>query len=385
MRRNPMSGWSAVILMLLAGFGLVAVACNARSNAGGSSHAGQDLEAGVPLPVADAGVDGGDSAGEAAAISPQAYLRIAQVSPHLPPIDLCVAPHGTTAFQGPLLARLIASTGQDAGTDALAPGLAYAQVSAYLSLDEGQYDVRLVAAGASSCSASLPTASAPDDGGEDAASRADTGRAVDGEAREVDDAETEDTGDDGSTSDVAGSGDTPDRTNLSALSFDTYTTLLIAGDWEPAGADPGLTLTLLADDAVLAGPAAVLRGVNAVPSWPAADFVLGSFASDWMPILTAVPFAAASAHAGTDDGVVDANGYLAISTQMVQAMGARSSSGDGGGAEAVAASVEIDLGSIATLIAVGGKTGDATHPPALLLCTDNQPSGGLLSDCSVSP
>jgi hypothetical protein len=47
--------------------------------------------------------------------------------------------------------------------------------------------------------------------------------------------------------------------------------------------------------------------------------------------------------------------------------------------------VEIDLGSIATIIAIGGKTGDSANPPALLLCIDNTPSGGLLSDCSVAP
>jgi hypothetical protein len=383
MRRNPPSRSSTVTPLLLAGLGLVAVACSARSNAAGSSHANQGTEAGGPLPVADAGADGAD---DATAIAPQAYLRVAQLSPDLPPIDLCVAPHGSTVFQGPLLARLVASLGAEEGgtTDASPPGLAYAQVSAYLALDEGQYDVRLVAAGASSCSASLSSANAPDDDGDDAASFVDAGRGGDSEAGE---AETDDTGGESSTTDAGadGAGGTADRTNLSLLSFDTYTTLLIAGDWQPAGADPALTLTLLPDDAVLAGPAAVLRGVNAVPSWPAADFGLGSFATDWTPILTAVPFAAASARAGAGDGVVDADGYLPIATQMGQAMGARSSSGDGGGADAVATSVEIDLGSIATLIAIGGKTGDAMHPPALLLCTDNQPSGGLLSDCSVSP
>jgi hypothetical protein len=36
------------------------------------------------------------------------------------------------------------------------------------------------------------------------------------------------------------------------------------------------------------------------------------------------------------------------------------------------------------VIAVGGKTGDAIHPPALLLCIDNQPPGGLLADCSFA-
>jgi hypothetical protein len=36
------------------------------------------------------------------------------------------------------------------------------------------------------------------------------------------------------------------------------------------------------------------------------------------------------------------------------------------------------------VIAVGGKTGDALQSPALLICVDNQPSGGLLADCSIA-
>ena len=40
-------------------------------------------------------------------------------------------------------------------------------------------------------------------------------------------------------------------------------------------------------------------------------------------------------------------------------------------------------GSIVTAFAIGGKSGDSAHPPSILICTDNQPSGGSLSDCSV--
>jgi hypothetical protein len=325
--------------------GMLVFACSAGSHPEGGTPAdgGIDARGTSPGAGADAGSDGDDSTDEAPSSPPLAQLRVAQLSPDLGPVDLCVAPHGTTVFRGPLLAELAASLGDDAGTDAAPPGLAYPQVSAYLSLDEGTYDVRLVAAGASTCS--LPAIEAG----------------------------------------TAAFPGTPDWTDLPPVAFNTYTTLLIAGDWQVAGADASLTLTLLPDDAVLAGPAAVLRAVNAVPSWPAADFGLGTFAIDWTPVLVGVPFAAASAHAGADDGVVDANGYLPIPTEVAQAMGARPSSRDAGVAVAVASSVEIDLGSIATLLAIGGKTGDSTHPPALLLCTDNQPSGGLLSDCSVSP
>ncbi len=66
-------------------------------------------------------------------------------------------------------------------------------------------------------------------------------------------------------------------------------------------------------------------------------------------------------------------------------MSAQPADEDAGGEVASASRVEIDLGSVATVFAVGGKTGDASHPPALLLCVDNEPSGGLLSDCSIAP
>jgi len=62
-----------------------------------------------------------------------------------------------------------------------------------------------------------------------------------------------------------------------------------------------------------------------------------------------------------------------------------SSSSDAAAGLAVDTNVDIELGAIATVIAIGGKTGDSAHPPALLVCIDNQPSGGLLSDCSVGP
>jgi hypothetical protein len=176
-----------------------------------------------------------------------------------------------------------------------------------------------------------------------------------------------------------------DWTSLPPLAFNTYTTLLVAGDLSPVGSDAPLTVTMLPDDAVLAGGAALLRAVNAVPSCPSLGFGLSSI-SQWMPLLTDVSFATASARAAPGDGTVDANGYLPIAPLDGQAMSAGPASSDAGAgvATASAASVDIVLGSIATVLAIGGKTGDTANPPALLLCMDNQPSGGLLSDCSVA-
>jgi hypothetical protein len=324
-----MKQWLSTTSVSLGAIGVLA-ACGAHAPAQKTAGvvANDDGGGGATPPIADAG--GPSDAGASA--PPQAYLRVAQLSPDLPPIDVCVASHGTTTFQGPLVGQLAGAL-DDAGPGAVAPGLGYAQVGAYLALVPGQYDVRIVAAGALSCS--------------------------------------------------VGDSGVPDATNLPALAFNTYSTLLLAGESSPVGSDEGLTVRVVTDDAVITGGAALLRAVNAVPSSPALDLGLGSDAGPWAALLTDVAFAAASAQVGPGEGAVDSNGYLPIAPLSNQAVSFRASE-DAGVDVAVANSVEIDVGAIATLIAIGGKTGDLTHPPALLLCVDNQPSGGLLSDCSIA-
>jgi hypothetical protein len=345
-----MKHWSSVIAASLGALGLFAAAC---SSSKGASHPGEqpdtgDDAGGSTAPAADGGSDASD---DEPAPAPQAFVRIAQLSPDLPPADVCIAPHGTTDFQGPLIGQLARSlAGGDGGAeDASLPGLSYPQVSAYLAVTPGQYDVRLVGAGATDCSAD-PSADAASDAGADAAS-----------------------------------GSPPDTTNLPALAYGTSSTLLIAGDFSPVGADRALTVAMLPDDAVLAGGAAVLRAINAVPSWPSLDLGYGSPAGTWSPVLANVVFAQASSQAAPGYGTVDGNGYLAIAPIAGKPVGTWPSDSDAASDPAHASSVEIDLGSIASVIAVGGKTGDGANPPSLLVCMDNQPSGGLLSDCSVAP
>jgi hypothetical protein len=286
------------------------------------------------------------------------------------------------------VAQLAASLAGDAGADASpAAGLTYAQVSAYLPLTAGEsYDVRLVAAGSRSCSPALALARplVLDGGSEDAdvsdASASDgasDATASDASSDAPPDAESAvDSGADASS----GVGDV---TTLPTLVLNTYSTLLLAGDLSPSGADAPLTVTALEDDAVLAGGAAALRTINAVPSAPTLDFGLESL-SQWLPIFVNVPFAKASSAASSDDGAVDSNGYLPITPLAAgQEMSARVPA-DASADLAAAAVVEVALGSIVTVVAIGGKTGAPTPPPALLICTDNQPSGGVLSDCRVA-
>lgn len=70
-------------------------------------------------------------------------LRFAQLSPGAPPMDFCLE-NGNEGFTGPVL--------QGLGLDA---GLSYAQVSGYLTLPNGSYEMRPVAGGATGCATSL--------------------------------------------------------------------------------------------------------------------------------------------------------------------------------------------------------------------------------------
>ena len=77
-----------------------------------------------------------------------------------PAYDVCVAPHGTGAWEGPLLAA-----------SSFAAGLQAFDVTAYFPVAAGRYDVRIVVAGSATCE--LPDAGSPPgtdagDAGEDA-------------------------------------------------------------------------------------------------------------------------------------------------------------------------------------------------------------------------
>jgi Domain of unknown function (DUF4397) len=323
----------------------------------GASADGAVLDTGTPPDEAAVAEGAGD---DGSALPPQTFLRVAQLSPDLPPIDLCVAPHGTSAFQGPLIAELASSLG---GADAASPGIGYAQISAYVSVAAGQYDVRIVAAGASDCSAAVTGVSA----GVSADAGVSTDAGVSADAGVSTDA--------GVSADVSVSA-TP------TFVANAYSTILVAGERVPTGTDRGLTVTALVDDAVLSGQAVALRAVNTMPTAPSLDFGYGSFSAGWFPLLTNVAFASASAEAAPSVGAVDARGYLPLAPLASQALSARLSSGAASDA-ALAKSMTIDTGSVATVIALGGRTGDTAHPAALLLCIDNSPAGGLLSDCSI--
>ena len=321
---------------------LFAVACTNSPSPASSSDAGADVVAALP-----SGLLGGKAAPPDDPPSPvQTQLRIAHLSPDLPPIDVCLAPHGTTSFLGPLIGPL-------SGLDAGAPGVTYAQVSAYLSLDPGRYDLRLVPSGATSCDSSTE-----DDAGQDAGPI--------------------DLGDAGAFPDL------PEATNLPELAPHASVTLLLVGLVSPRGSDARFAVSVVSDDVALSGGAAALRAINALPRSGPLDLGLGASGARFTPVVTGVAFGAASSQAGPSNGAVDTNGYAPIPSLSGQTLSARASSGPASDV-AVAKAVDIPFGAIATVFAVGGVASDAAHPPSLLVCIDNQLSGVTLSDCTLEP
>jgi hypothetical protein len=70
----------------------------------------------------------------------RSFVRLTQVSPDLPAIDVCFKTASAAAFSAPLLTSL-----------GIPGGLHYGQATEYISLPTDFYDVRLVAAGSATC------------------------------------------------------------------------------------------------------------------------------------------------------------------------------------------------------------------------------------------
>jgi hypothetical protein len=272
--------------------------------------------------------DGGMNEAEApvladgAAGASTASVRVAHLSPDAPAVDFCIAPHGTTAFAGPVLAG--------SGLDGGAAGLSYGSVTRYLSVPAAQLDVRLVAPGATSCAASL-----------------------------------------------AG---LPDFTSLPVLPAGAHATLAAIGDVMPpdAGPDPGLSLAAFVDDATVSSGNAALRFVHAAPSIPPVDVGLGSGAS-FAAVFSDVAFGKVAAMGGA----IDANGYYVGSPLAQQTLSARA---HGSTADAIVLTgVDVPAGAVVTAFAIGAKTGATTNPLKVLVCADEGTPTGLLTPCALEP
>jgi hypothetical protein len=266
--------------------------------------------------------------GQPVALPPptSALLRVANWSPDSPAVDVCIAPHGTGAFQGPMVASLAASSMTDAGS----ASLSFPFVSAYTVVPPGQYDARIVVAGAGSCAAGIGS----------------------------------------------------DATSLLSLKAGDAETVALVGDVQPSGSDVHESLVGFADD-VASGSGLLLRFINGAPSFSFASLGTGSLATnDFVPIFQGVVFGRASTPDESSIRLsVDARGYSALAALSGVTLSAHAL---GAATEAVSSTnFSGPAAAVLTIVLVSGKTGGA--PARLLECADNAGTVGPFSDCAILP
>lgn len=247
-----------------------------------------------------------------------AQVRYALLSPNKPPIDICLATHGSGQFNGPLLkAAGVAST-----------GLSYAQVSKYLPVAAGQYDVRVIDGGATSCDQSLF-----------------------------------------------------DSTNVPVFAGGSAFTVVGTGFIPPNASDPtAFTIAVFTDDTTNTANAVSLRFIHTAPDVPAVDFGTGSGAT-FAALFSDVSYLAV----GTSTSpATDANGYLSLAPATAPVTYSLRSHGSSTDALTVTSPTALPAGTLATVFAIGDLTGS---PRALqtLVCADNAAPVGPLSACTTLP
>ncbi len=245
----------------------------------------------------------------------RAKVRIAHLSPDAPAVDVCItSAGGDLSTATPLFQSLGART-----------GLAFPQVTSYVDLPTGSYDVRVIAATETSCK----------------------------------------------------TGAVPDTKGI-AVTAGLFATVAAIGDLDRGGAaiaDPGFRLAVYVDSNDVASNKGKLRFVHASPGTPNVDVGLG-FSTSFLRLFGNVEFGRVAAHGG-----IDPLGYLEADPFTSAAVSARvaNSSSDA----LTIHGVSLPAGAIATAFAIGNKTGQAANPLRVLICVDNAPTGTLLAACSV--
>jgi Domain of unknown function (DUF4397) len=321
---------------------------------GAPGDAGPPSDAGVPIPRFS--ID---------ATAPVTSVRVANWSADAPAVDFCVAPHGTADFHGPLLSASAEAIEEAGLGDASATALSFPLVSAYLPIPVGQYDVRLVAGGSTSCSASI----------------------------------------------------IPDTTTLPQLQVGGVATFALIGATQPQGSEPSLSIVGFFDDVGVPNGVA-LRVINTSVDLPNIDFGVGkvfqppfldihygtsSQAPDAGPPEASTEASAPEGSAPeTPDGsaldasldgaapeaappppMTDPNGYYSPETLSGATLTARATGVTTPAASATNVSVAPGVDLTVVVLGLGPSVMDASESTRLLQCVDNAGTVGLLADCEI--
>ena len=205
-------------------------------------------------------------------------------------------------------------------------GLAYSKITTYVKLPIATYDARIVLAGAADCASPA----------------------------------------------------VPDTVGI-AVTPGIYATVAAIGDLDRSGTaahDPGFQLKTFVDASAVTASKIKLRFVHASPGTPAVDVGLGSSTS-WTKVFANVSFGNVATNSPMDaQGYIETNPFSsAVSARLANTH-----------ADAlIVPHVAPMANSITTAFAIGGKTGSSVNPLRVLLCSDNAPAAGLLTQCVTAP
>jgi len=313
---------------------------------------------------ADIEPDAARDSGPDGPVPTTALVRLANFSPDSNGLDFCLAPRGTSMWSGPILGNTLGhgSLGQltvidaglpvDAGhkgTDAgggvdsggtretgapdaspdatsdaqedagIPAGARFPRFSPYVAMTPGEYDVRVVAGGALDCTAPLA----------------------------------------------------PDVDDFPPLFAGTVLTFVALGDTVDQGTDPTLALGIVTDDTTVAAGSVALRFVNAVPTVIEVTFAAGTLAKGTsQPYLIAGQFGGAATD--SDAGTLDSNDYLLTAPIVDQTWSLINANGSIATLVAVE-NANVPAGSLATVVGVGGESGQDQGNIGILLCLDTPP------------
>jgi hypothetical protein len=248
----------------------------------------------------------------------EAQVRVAHLSPDAPAVDVCIAAHGA-AFTG--VTPLLGSLGADAG-------LSYPEVTTYVPLPVGAYDLRVVAANAGSCATGI----------------------------------------------------VPDTDGVTVPL--TYATIAATGVVAGAtdGGEENFALKVFVDESTVAAASTALRFVHASPGTPPVDVgtETDAGASSFSAVFSDVAFGGVAAAASPIDG----NGYYVGPPLSAVTIAARA---HGATTDAIPPipGINAPAGSVQTAFAVG-ILGNTTTPLSVVLCQDNAAPAGLLTKCSAA-
>jgi hypothetical protein len=281
------------------------------------------------------GKSGDAAGGQREAAIPEtdlAEIRFANWSPDSPAVDFCLAPHGTTSFEGPMLAGLADQIDSAGVVDAGAPVLQFPDVSAYLVVEPRTYDVRIVAAGSPDCSVAVGS----------------------------------------------------DATNLPPLTIGTFSTIAFMGALNPTEGEPSLEVTAFLD--TTSSSLVDVRFINAAANSGPVAFGFGAPLAGFASLFPDVPFGQAGTFNGevTDAEEPPSQTFVGLNPLA----GATATIPNDARTESLvsATGVYAASGSVLTFVLVGPLTGvaaDGGLPDAFLVCVDNAGTVGLLSSCQL--